>query len=325
MARFRKLIETYFNGEKIYNFGGLVPEVFVPTPLPPSPTPSITPTLTPTPTSTPLPVSPTPTPSITPTITQTSSPTPTPTDSRACRTYQLNAFTTSTFTYTDCSGTTQSVVVNWPSSLVICAKQGSVSFDFSGIITDIGSCPLPSPTPTLTSTPTLTPTPTPSTSPYLFYEATRCDDLFSPTFIIRSSTAVSDVVSVVGDDTNCYEVGALIGTQPIWDYDVIAEFVDCPTCEATIITPTPTPTITSTLTPTPSITPTTTPTITSTLTPTPSITPTTTPTITPTNTTTPTPTPTLTPTASAVINDWLLAENDDPITTEDGDNIEYDY
>jgi hypothetical protein len=39
----------------------------------------------------------------------------------------------------------------------------------------------------------------------------------------------------------------------------------------------------------------------------------------------PTPTPTLTPTPSPVINDWLLTENNDAITTEDGDNIEYDY
>jgi hypothetical protein len=76
---------------------------------------------------------------------------------------------------------------------------------------------------------------------------------------LRSSTAVSNVVSVVGDDTNCYVVGALIGIQPIWDYDVIAEFVDCPTCEATLITPTPTPTQTTTPTNTPSITPTETP------------------------------------------------------------------
>lgn len=71
MARFRKIVETYFNGEKIYNFGGLVPEVFVPDPPAPSPTP--TPTITPTTTLTP-----TPTPSITPTL--TSSPTPTPTN-----------------------------------------------------------------------------------------------------------------------------------------------------------------------------------------------------------------------------------------------------
>jgi hypothetical protein len=155
MARFRKLQERFINGDLTFQFGGLVPELFVPSPIQPtpSPTPSPTATITPTPSITPT-TTPTITPTTTPTITQTSSPTPTPTSS-----------------------------------------------------------PI---------------------SSFLFYEATRCDDLFSPTFIIRSSTAVSDVVSVVGDNTNCYVVGALIGIQPIWDYDVIADFVDCPTCEATL-------------------------------------------------------------------------------------------
>ena len=87
------------------------------------------------------------------------------------------------------------------------------------------------------------------------------------------------------------------------------------TCQLNISCPSPSPTPTSTITPTntPSVTPTETPTNT------PSVTPTQTP------TETPTPTPTLTPTASPVINDWLLTENDDAITTEEGDNIEYDY
>jgi hypothetical protein len=94
----------------------------------------------------------------------------------------------------------------------------------------------------------------------------------------------------VGDDTNCYQVGALIGPQPLFDYEAITDFVDCATCEATLITPTPT----STLTPTPTLTPSVTPTITPTNT--------TTPTETPTNT----PTPTLTPTSSAVPLPLLL-------------------
>jgi len=96
----------------------------------------------------------------------------------------------------------------------------------------------PTPTSTPTNTPTSSPSPTPSPSVnYFFYEATRCDDLFSPTFIIRSSFAVSGVVSVFGDDVNCYNVGALIPTQPIWDYDVKVVFPDCPTCEATLFDP----------------------------------------------------------------------------------------
>jgi hypothetical protein len=166
MARFRKLQERFINGDLTFQFGGLVPELFVPSPIQPTPSPTPSPTATITPT-----------PSITPTTTPTITPTTTPTP---------------TITQTS------------------------------------------SPTPTTTPTSTLTPTPTPSTPTYLFYEATRCDDLFSPTFIIRSTFAVGDVVSVVGDNINCYVVGALIGTQPIFDYEVIAEFVDCPTCEATL-------------------------------------------------------------------------------------------
>ena len=100
--------------------------------------------------------------------------------------------------------------------------------------------PTPSITPTLTptNTPTPTLTPTPSGVSSYFYEGTRCDDLFSPTFILRSSFVITgNTVSVVGDDANCYNVGSPVGTQPIWDYDVIAEFVDCPTCEATLFDP----------------------------------------------------------------------------------------
>jgi hypothetical protein len=97
------------------------------------------------------------------------------------------------------------------------------------------------------------------------------------------------------------------------------------TCQLNISCPSPSPTPTSTITSTPTITPTNTPSVTPTETPTQ--TPTNTPSVTPTQTPTETltPTPTLTPTASPVINDWLLTENDDAITTEEGDNIEYDY
>jgi hypothetical protein len=92
--------------------------------------PYVPPTPTPTNTSTP-----------TPTNTQTPTNTPTPTDARECRTYRLNTSSQGTFTYTDCTGTTQSVTVDWPSFLDICAKQGSVSVvSGNGVITDIGSC-----------------------------------------------------------------------------------------------------------------------------------------------------------------------------------------
>ena len=67
--------------------------------------------------------------------------------------------------------------------------------------------------------------------------------------------------------------------------------------------PTPSPTPTSTITPTPSVTATNTPT----------------PTITPTNTPTPTPTPTTGGGGSSI-----LTENNDSITTEAGNVIEYE-
>jgi hypothetical protein len=169
----------------------IIPEFpywITPTPTPtatpgdvtPTPTPSITttPTLTPT-------VTPTNTPTVTPTSTLT--PTPTPTDSRECRTYTIanNGFSCTIFNWTNCDGTPGTQTLCGGSSTNICAKQGSVSFNVNGTITDIGTCPLPTPTPTptntvtptitptstitptptITPTSTLTPTPTPSASP----------------------------------------------------------------------------------------------------------------------------------------------------------------
>ena len=70
---YKGLQEQYFQGEKIYNYGGFIPEILLQgSPPSPSPTPSITPsaTLTPTPTITST-ITPT------PTITQTATNTPT--------------------------------------------------------------------------------------------------------------------------------------------------------------------------------------------------------------------------------------------------------
>jgi len=87
---------------------------------------------TPTPTSTP-----TNTPTITPTIT------PTATDTRACRTYTIanTGFSCTTFNWTNCDGTAGTQTLCSYASSNICAKQGSVSFDINGTITDIGTCP----------------------------------------------------------------------------------------------------------------------------------------------------------------------------------------
>jgi hypothetical protein len=62
--KFKTLESEYFEGGKIYNYGGFVPPILFPEP---SPTPTQTPTITPTKT-------PTPTPTITPTITPSATP-----------------------------------------------------------------------------------------------------------------------------------------------------------------------------------------------------------------------------------------------------------
>ena len=146
----------------------------------PTPTPSITPTNTSTPTVTPTNTStptvtptntttPTVTPTETPTNTPTTTPTVTPTDSRECRTYTIgnNSFFSSTFfNWTNCDGTSGSQTLSPFNFENICAKQGSVTQ--SGgvpIITDIGTCPLPTPTPTPTNTVTPTNTSTPTETP----------------------------------------------------------------------------------------------------------------------------------------------------------------
>jgi hypothetical protein len=94
----------------------------------PTPTPTQTSTSTPTPTVTP---------------TNTLTPTPTPTDARACRTYRIQSSCcfSNTFNWTNCDGTPGSLSgsVSVPATN-ICAKQGSVSQNGGGTITDIGTC-----------------------------------------------------------------------------------------------------------------------------------------------------------------------------------------
>jgi hypothetical protein len=131
MARFRKLNETYFNGEKIFNFGGLVPEVFVPTPLPPSPTPtpSITPTNTPTPTNT---GTATPTPTTTPTNTQTQTPTNTGTPTQTPTNTQTPTQTkTPTPTPTNTQTNTPTPSTTPPVVMYVAGGQGTESLGYS--------------------------------------------------------------------------------------------------------------------------------------------------------------------------------------------------
>jgi hypothetical protein len=105
-----------------------------------------------------------------------------------------------------------------------------------------------------------------------------------------------------------------------------------PSClDVSLILPTQTPTPTPTNTPTPTVTPTNTitptVTVTPTITPTPtmSLSPTPTPTITPTNTTTPTNTKTPTPTPTSTEPFFILAQNGNILTAQDGSGIEYQH
>lgn len=187
----KALEQTYFQGEVVYNYGGLVPQFLGGGQPTPTPTPSITPTITPTPSSTPVATpsptataTPTQTPTITPTKTSTPTPTPTPvvydeyfgsgsTEGNACaaaETLQLYSnqpfFTFGQDLYFD-FGLTNPV----PSGVYLSAGDVVYFYDTScGGLCNAVSCPAPSPTPSPTpsSTPAATPTPTPTSTPTTF-------------------------------------------------------------------------------------------------------------------------------------------------------------
>jgi len=194
----KALDQTYFQGEVVYNYGGLVPQFLgggVPSPTP-SPTPTKTPT--PTPSTTPAAVSPTPTstptttPTITPTNTITPTPTttktPTPTPSPSSVVYDEYFGSGSTSTLACAAAETLQLYSNEPffsfgqflyldSNLTIAApgmylSVGDVVYFYDVFIglQNAVACPVPSPspTPTMTITPTKTPTPTPTSTPTTF-------------------------------------------------------------------------------------------------------------------------------------------------------------
>jgi hypothetical protein len=258
----KSLLTQYFQGEQVYNYGGQVPGILFPG-TSPSPTPSITPTNTPTP-------------SITPTYTTT----PTPTDPRACRTYEITITGGggSLYTYVDCNdGLTKNLSIplfpyppfNW------CAKQNTITYVNGAVvvITDIGTCPLPSPTPTNTTTPTITPTNTPTTTPPIVYsgqfytgntQSDACATTGSTTTLYSSQPFFTSGQQVYYQlpltPTNYIPINIYLtsgGTSYIYEYLMLNPgLVDLGAC------PSPTPTNTPTNTTTPTTTPTQTPTIT---------------------------------------------------------------
>ena len=143
------------------------PQEITPTP---TATVGLTPTPTPTTTATPtLTSSPTPSPTLTNTPTLTL--TPTLTTPIVCKQYYITPieYTSSTWSYIDCSGNTQTITFTWIFEQNLCVKENSWVFISGGTrdIRLIGDCPppntpTPTPTSTITSTPTATPTLTPS-------------------------------------------------------------------------------------------------------------------------------------------------------------------
>jgi hypothetical protein len=321
-----------------YTLSGCICPVDLILPGVPTPTPTNTPTETPTATPSETP-SATPTETPTPTPTETPTPTPTATDTRACVSYRISAVGfTSDFTWTDCSGATQTLQLLGFLSRAICAKEGSVSVSPNGSIVNEGACcsdcdegasyrfvqtPFTQPAPGRT-----------------IIISGGTSGITNPNFIGISSSIFWDRFDCQGNDQTSY-YNNLLGTYNQIKFAQGSNYVIYETYPTTVtysstnqdfritagstivlvqsastnfisgetvcisfsgVSPTPTPTETPTNTPTPSETPTNTPTptITPTETSTPTVTPTNTetPTNTPTNTETPTNTPTNTVTPS---------------------------
>ena len=174
--------------------------------------------------------------------------------------------------------------------------------------------PTNTPTPTITETPSGTPSETPTNTP----TPTTTDLTSVTTFTISgctnlnvlvadlgpSSLAPGDVFNLTftgGTPSGCYRIVEKTVATPTDGATPLLFYVNCATCQATLVTPTPTATPTNTSTPTPSVTNTQTSSVTPTLTPTPTRT-SSTPTPTPTLTQTPSPTPYTTLAGSLLFN-----------------------
>jgi hypothetical protein len=173
--------------------------------------------------------------------------------------------------------------------------------------------PTPTNTPTNTTTPTNTQTPTPSITPTNTVTPTN-----TPTNTETPTITPTVTPTNTPTNTNTPTVTPTVTSTNTPTNTNTPTVTQTPTN-----TETPTPTNTETPTNTPTETPTNTPTNTLTptetqiITPTPTITET--PTVTPTNTKTPTPTPTSTEPF------FILAQNGDILTAQDGSGIEYQH
>jgi len=208
---------------------------------------------------------------------------------------------------------------------------------------DVTTTPTPTPTPTVTSTitptPTITSTNTPTVTPTNTPTVTSTN---TPTVTSTNTPTVTSTNTPTPTPTEIIEVlvNPIIADEN--EYIKVGNeeylmFVDPSPSPTPTQTPTVTPTVTETPTPTPTLTATNTPTLTTTNTPTPtptvtetptvtpSVTPTLTPTITPTNTETPTVTPTSTVTPTPTEPFFILVQNGDILTAQNGSGIEYQH
>jgi type VI secretion system secreted protein VgrG len=333
----KSLLTQYFQGEKVYNYGGQVPGILVlaPTPPPsptptatsitPTPTPSITATLTPTPTITATPTI-TPTNTQTPTATNTATPTITPTNTNTPTNTQTPTPTkTGTPTPTPTLTPTTSPAVVYETGLVEIECIGGLINP--GDVIDVNGISYPM----MISGGTMS--------------VANCVSL-----PIRNNSAIVYRINYAAGNSVCltpgntYDEVRLInfnynpGIFPIGGYDYTEQLymggilvgssfkqttpnpptdfgAGCPNQTLDLVVRFYVESVQPTPTPTGTIQPTTTPT------PTNTGTPTNTPT--PTNTGTPTNTPT--PTPSSVDSYFILAENGDIITAQNGDGIEYQH
>jgi len=316
----------------VFVIGFQVPVTPTPTPtisVTPNPTPTLTPTPTVTPSHTPV-GSPTNTPSVTetptltptPTVTETPTPTPTltPTGTPVSVTPTPTPTLTQTPTPTDLSSITTYTISACTSLNVLVADLGPGAFasgdvfylDFTGSTA----------TECYTIINKINATPTDGSSPISYYpNCADCIDGTTTTYTISGCTNLNVLVADLGPGAfapgdifnmtftgatpnGCYRIVNKIVASPTDSGSPLTFYLNCDSCEASLVTPTPTATPTNTSTPTPSVTNTQTSSVT------------------PTNTTTPTTTPTQTPTQTPQF--FLLFEDSSIATAENNDNIEID-
>ena len=264
----------------------------------------------------------------TPTVTNTSTPTNTPSNTPSVTTTQTQTNTPSnsqTPTNTP-SNTPSGTVTPTPSATIGLTPTATESPTPTQTLTPTNtktptetatSTPTPTPTPTSSVTPTQTPTPTSSVTPTQTPTPTNTE---TPTQTPTPTNTETPTPTTTTTSTPTPSVTETPTNTPI--------NTNTPTPTETIpLTPTSTetqtPTPTETIPVTPTSTETQTPTPTETIPVTPTSTETQTPTPTPTNTVTPTKTATPTPTPTEPF--FILIQNGDILTAQDGRGIEYQH